>query len=182
MSKKYVETLSKIARDRYLQKLLCVCNRVGDSSEDCVDRLDPYQFAADQWIDDISRWPPVEYPDLYSYLIETPGEFSKEKLKAFKSLEAYNYYKRYVKLAASASPDTQCDINRRSPRILLMFFYSGWVHTIYYHDLGSDYKNCILKSKVNPSQRLSEKPHEPWVAVDKTSGCIVTAHCTCMAG
>ena len=49
--------------------------------------------------------------------------------------------------------------------------YSGWVHIVYY-DPGLDYKNCILKSKVNPSQRLSEKPHEPWVGVEKTSGCI----------
>ena len=107
-------TLSKIARDRYLQNLLCLYNQVGDSSEDCVDRLDPYQLAADQWIDDTSRWPPVEYPDLYSYLIETPGEFTKEKLKAFKSLEAYNYYKRYVKVAACTSPNSQCDIAKRS--------------------------------------------------------------------
>ena len=25
------------------------------------------------------------------YLVDTPGEFTKEKLKAYKSLEAYNY-------------------------------------------------------------------------------------------
>ena len=60
-NKKYVDTLSKVARDRYLKKTMCTYNRFGDSSEVCIDRLDPYQLAVDQWIDDISRWPPVEF-------------------------------------------------------------------------------------------------------------------------
>ena len=64
----YADTLLKSARDRYRTKLLCLYNLVGDSREDYVDKLDPYQLAADQWIDDISRWLPVEYPDLYTYL------------------------------------------------------------------------------------------------------------------
>jgi hypothetical protein len=38
-----------------------------------------------------------------------------------------------------------------------------------------------LKAKVNPSQRLSEKPHEPWVAVEKKSGSL-SQHTTFMAG
>jgi hypothetical protein len=47
----------------------------------------------DGWIDDdVALWPPVEFGCIYSYLIDTPGQFSKEKLKAYKSLEAYNYY------------------------------------------------------------------------------------------
>lgn len=116
----YADTLLKSARDRYRTKLLCLYNLVGDSREDYVDKLDPYQLAADQWIDDISRWPPVEYPDLYTYLIETPGEFTKEKLKAFKSLEAYNYYKRYVIVAACTSPSSQQDVN--GPRQSLILY------------------------------------------------------------
>jgi hypothetical protein len=88
MSKKYTNTLSKIARDCYLQKLLRVYSQVRYSSEEYTDRLDPYQLAANQWIDDISKWLSMEYPDLYCYLIETPGEFTKEKLKEIKSLEA----------------------------------------------------------------------------------------------
>ena len=39
----------------------------------------------------MSRWPPIEFPHVYTYLIDTPGEFTREKLKAFKSLQAYNY-------------------------------------------------------------------------------------------
>ena len=32
------------------------------------------------------------YGNLYSYLIETKGPYTKEKLNAFKSLDAYNYF------------------------------------------------------------------------------------------
>ena len=66
--------------------------------------------------------------------------------------------------------------------IYILVIHSGWVQTVYYHDLGYGNKICVLNALVNPSQCLSEKPHEPWIAVDKLSGTVVTAHCTCMAG
>ena len=37
-------------------------------------------------------------------------------------------------------------------------------------------------AKVNPSQRLNDKPHEAWVGMNKRTCAIVTAHCTCLAG
>ena len=38
-----------------------------------------------------TRWPEVTYPDIYNYLILTPG-ITHEQLKAFKSMEGYNFY------------------------------------------------------------------------------------------
>jgi len=52
--------------------------------------LDPYRLPDAVWVDDSLKWPPVDYPDIYVYLIEAPGEYAREKLKAYKSLEAYN--------------------------------------------------------------------------------------------
>ena len=52
---------------------------------------DLYEIPADSWIDDITKWSKVKFGDLYTYLIATKG------LKAYKSLEAYNYfYNGYV--------------------------------------------------------------------------------------
>jgi len=51
-----------------------------------------YLIADDLWIDDITKRPDVVYGDLYSYLIETKGPYTKEKLKAHKSLDVYNYF------------------------------------------------------------------------------------------
>ena len=57
--------------------------------------LDPYAVEHIKWIDYLTLWPPVEFRDIYAYLMDTPGEFTKEKMRAYKSLDAFNYYIRY---------------------------------------------------------------------------------------
>jgi len=84
----YTESLSKDALEQYTSKLKCLGVRTEGQD------VDPYKLPDSVWIDDISKWPPVDYPSLYNYLIDTPGQFTREKLKAYKSLEAYNYYRR----------------------------------------------------------------------------------------
>ena len=57
----------------------------------------------------MTKWPELLFGDVYTYLINTKGLFTKQKLKAYKSLEAYNY------------------------------FYNGYVQTVLFHlsgDLG----------------------------------------------
>ena len=68
------------------------------SSSDCTDYLkklvlsngeklpDPYNIPSEEWISDMSKW-----PDICSYLIEKPSVYTKENLRAYKSLDAYNY-------------------------------------------------------------------------------------------
>ena len=75
----YVAPLDHEARKRYLGKLK-------------ADSLpDPYSIPVGSWSDDVTKWPSIDFGDVYSYLIETTGPYTKEKLKAYKSLEAYNY-------------------------------------------------------------------------------------------
>ena len=80
--------------------------------EKCVEVLDPYNISVELWIDDVSRWPPIEFPHVYTYLIDTPGEFTREKLKAFKSLL------HKVKSILSFH----------------YFHFSGWIRTVFYRD------------------------------------------------
>ena len=86
--------LSKADQERYTGKLGVLYDAVGDST--CTVLTDPYQIHPEKWSDSISSWPPIEFGDIYMYLIETPGQFTQEKLKAYKSLDAFYYYIRYV--------------------------------------------------------------------------------------
>ena len=63
MSNQYVEDLPVEANERYLAKL----NAVGMKAW-------PYQLPEGCWSNDMTTWPNLEYPDIYEYLIETPGK------------------------------------------------------------------------------------------------------------
>ena len=70
------------------------------------------------WSDDVSLLPDITYPDIYHYLIEYPSLFSKESLKAYKSLESYT------------------------------LFVSGHVQNVYHHKVEKKCKFCFIKMEV----------------------------------
>ena len=37
-------------------------------------------------------WPSVSYANIYNYLINTPSEYTHEMLKAYKSIDGYNFF------------------------------------------------------------------------------------------
>ena len=89
---------------------------------------------------------------IFGYFINHPGTYTQEQLLSYKQLEAYNY------------------------------FESGFVRTVFAMGFGQgDQKCCLLKAKVNPSQCTADQAHEAWI-IALSSGLIVSAHCTCMAG
>ena len=69
--KRYIETLPLVASDRYRKRLDLVGLRKW-----------PYKLADQEWKDDMTKWPGVEFPDIVLYLTGTPGEYTREKLKA----------------------------------------------------------------------------------------------------
>ena len=72
MASKYVTSLDYEARKRYPEKL-----NIG------ARMPDPYTISSELWEDDIKKWPSIEFGDVYTYLIETRGPFTKDKLKAY---------------------------------------------------------------------------------------------------
>ena len=76
----YANSLDFSARERYKNKLQYTD---GDSS-----LPDPY-FIENGWRNEPGLWPDLTYGDIYMYVINTPGIFSRESMKAYKSLDAY---------------------------------------------------------------------------------------------
>ena len=74
------QSLSYQAKARYIEKLKLSCGQV---------LPDPYQLESALWSDDPKTWPDVEFGDIYTNLVDTPGQFTKTSMKAYKSLEAY---------------------------------------------------------------------------------------------
>ena len=143
MSSSYFESLDYASQKRYVEKL-----KMRE-----VEIPDPYSIADDLWVDNPAKWPNLEFGDIYVYLINTKGMYTKESLKAYKSLEAYNY------------------------------FYNGYVQTVHHYTLTQGI--CVLKARVNPSQKAPDKGHLAWMVVNSGSDlecCIQGGHCTCMAG
>ena len=65
------------------------------SKKEFENWLDSYQVAENECVDDVTLWPATGEVRLYLFLFNwEDGEFTKEKLKAYKSSEAYNYCSR----------------------------------------------------------------------------------------
>ena len=75
----YYQQLTGTARKRYDEKL------------DMIGVLcDPYaKTNPAPWLTESTTWPEVEYPDVYNYLVSTPSPYTKQEMKAYKSLEGY---------------------------------------------------------------------------------------------
>ena len=76
----YFQGSKLVTRNQYLEKLKYVRGK--------KYLPDPNQLS-DGWTDSQRNWPDVAFGDIYVCLIETPGTYTKEELKAYKSLDAY---------------------------------------------------------------------------------------------
>lgn len=142
---KYLSALENIDKQKYKGKLTLKNGTI---------LPDPYALVDSSWKDDMKLLPNIQWGDLYMYLINTPSEYTHESFKAFKSMEAYN------------------------------FFVCGHVQDVFIHNVTENSEFCFLKSKVLPSQRQGQKTklYDVWVCLHKVKGHVLTGNCTCMAG
>jgi len=79
----YYKSLDLVAKKRHDEKL--------KYSKGTESLPDPFSLS-DGWSESPSGWPDVSFGDIYLYLIHTPGSYTEEELKAYKSLEAFKYF------------------------------------------------------------------------------------------
>ena len=76
--------LQPVAKERYIRRLGCLYGGLGVPTD---IPLCPYDdITDDQWADDVSQWPTVEFGHLYLYFVETPGGYTQEALRHIKVL------------------------------------------------------------------------------------------------
>ena len=105
----FVKSLTEEDRGEYFSKLKLQNGTV---------LPDPY-LMKEGWNDDIHRLPSLTWRDVSTYLIDTPSPYTKESLKAYKSLDAFN------------------------------FFLCGHVQDCFLNDIGEEEEFCFVKSKVS---------------------------------
>ena len=76
----YFDSITYTAQKRYVEKL------------EQFSLEDPFAITDEEWSEDLSKWPEVEFGNVYTYLINTKGVYTEESLAAYKSLDAYNYF------------------------------------------------------------------------------------------
>ena len=82
----------------------------------------PYPYSLkEKWTNDISSLPEITWRDVTEYLLDTPRAYTKESMKADKSLEAYDY------------------------------FVCGHVQNCYYHEISRESMFCFIKTQVRVS-------------------------------
>ena len=104
--------LDEVAKKRYREKLDRIVSNVSD----------PYVLSKNS---SVEFFPSIEWPDVYNYLVNTPSPYTKESLKAYKSLDAYNFVK------------------------------SGWVGDVLSFPANADSTNFFVTASVRHSQTVS---------------------------
>ena len=83
MGSEYYRSLSSEDKTRYNEKL---------TLNDGTQLEDPYAIEC-EWTDDITKLPNICWSGVTKYLIETPSAYTKEAVKAYKSLDGYGFFR-----------------------------------------------------------------------------------------
>lgn len=123
------------------------------STQDIPDPL----ALSEKWCDEkegIAHWPPTFLSDIFSYIntVNPTIGIVNKYLSEYKVGKAYEYFK------------------------------SDLLKEVFYHNIKRDHPSCLLRAKCTPSQRLSDTDHDVWACIDKESGDVKAAYCTCTAG
>ena len=52
--------------------------------------VDPCAIEEREWIDDVTLWPLADFGDICTYLVDTPGEFTRERMMGLQKSGCFN--------------------------------------------------------------------------------------------
>lgn len=116
---------------------------------------DPF-LIFDKWEDEtqgMSHWPPVFITDVTTFLMKYESEEKAQlHLNQYKIGKAYEYYT------------------------------SEWLKEVFYHPISTSSPYCFLRARCTPSQSLNAATHSAWVCLQKATGHVLSAYCSCTSG
>lgn len=125
---------------------------------DSVNYPDPLAELKENWIgekDGMKLWPPTMYFDMCEFLLndtKTGVDLATRVFKDYKEKKGFS------------------------------FLSSGFLFEVFYNSISEESTVCFLKAQCRPSQRINNPPHTSWIMIEKHSGSIKRAFCTCVAG
>ena len=76
----------------YRDSLSAENRAIYDAKLKLTANIDPYSVSANVFAQSMVKWPEIEFPDVVNYLLFSIKQVStKEQVKAYKSLQAYQY-------------------------------------------------------------------------------------------
>uniref|UniRef100_A0A8W8JIZ6 Uncharacterized protein n=1 Tax=Magallana gigas TaxID=29159 RepID=A0A8W8JIZ6_MAGGI len=100
----------------------------------------------------MSHWPPVFITDVTTFLMKYESEE-----KAQLHLNQYKIGKAYE------------------------YYTSEWLKEVFYHPVSTS-PYCFLRARCTPSQSLNAATHSAWVCLQKATGHVLSAYCSCTSG
>lgn len=133
----YYSTLTSEAKLKYASKMNMISTRIDPY---IIHEKNSGPFSSCSLISSVEwyEWPDVSFADIYNYLVLTPSFCTHDQLKAYKSMDGYN------------------------------FFVNGWVGNIIVFAIKTRPTKFLLMGSVKHSQRLSAPPLKAWVAMKQT--------------
>ncbi|KAJ8035642.1 hypothetical protein HOLleu_19383 [Holothuria leucospilota] len=71
---------------------------------------------------------------------------------------------------------------RRTLSLGKSLYMSKHVHDLQYHGINANISYCFVRGKVTPQQKLSLRPYNCWVVINKETGQFLSAECSCIVG
>ncbi len=117
---------------------------------------DPLSDLPNGWVGEEKgrfMWPPCMYGDLAEYLVSKGERDLRTRLLTdYKDGKSFSY------------------------------FDSKWLREVFYHNVSEESPLCFMKAQCTPSMNISHEPHDVWVCINKKTGKIMSAYCSCFAG
>ena len=76
--------MSEYSKSLETNDVQCYIKKLTLKTGECLS--DPYTLVAEDWEENINQFSDITWRDVTEYLIETPSLYTKESMKAYKSL------------------------------------------------------------------------------------------------